>query len=102
MPYFEPTSAPTPYWCPNCRAWYQQRSPAISCCVLHAPGDCCHANEDLVESKSFSSLAPRAVEPRCTTCNRPLWECRGVHSISHQVEFPSGKPPIIMSPTYGG
>ena len=44
MPYFQEQAPWFIEWCPKHRAWFGRRasSNAISCCVLHGPGDCCH------------------------------------------------------------
>ncbi len=43
MPYFPPQTAPTQYFCPRCNAWFYPG--ILACCVLHAPGTCCHYGE---------------------------------------------------------
>lgn len=45
MAYFPVESAAPPYYCPNCKAWYQRPRVPVSCCVLHLPGSCCHMGE---------------------------------------------------------
>lgn len=49
MPYFPELQPAAPYFCPRCEAWYIVLELAISCCVIHLPGTCCHFNEEMVE-----------------------------------------------------
>lgn len=42
------------YRCEMCRKWYRPLwSVLVSCCVLHAPGECCHAFEERVHKKGW-------------------------------------------------
>ena len=44
MPFFPERPPWDIEWCPKCRAWfgYKGGGARVSCCVMHAPGDCCH------------------------------------------------------------
>lgn len=46
--YFPPEKPQAPEKCPGCGKWYvtdgSSRS-RVSCCVVHAPGTCCHYGE---------------------------------------------------------
>lgn len=44
MPYFpKKQKQETAYKCAGCGQWYLRGN--VSCCVLHAPGTCCHYGE---------------------------------------------------------
>lgn len=50
MPYFPlKTAKGSAYYCPQCKAWYTRSN--VSCCVLHAPGSCCHMGETKLPGK---------------------------------------------------
>jgi hypothetical protein len=42
-------------FCRKCDKWYRVRKGMenMSCCVMHAPGSCCHYNEEVVPMKEF-------------------------------------------------
>lgn len=67
MPYFPPCEEPKPYYCPNCRKWFAQNiGHAISCCVLHPPGDCCHVGEREVPAPDSILRPGKLLQERTT------------------------------------
>lgn len=49
----------TRYRCGTCGEIYEYDSRyRISCCVLHAPGDCCHLGEQLVPEEPVENWYP--------------------------------------------
>lgn len=46
MPYFPPDDfVETVYHCQGCGGWFKTIRNAVSCCVMHEPGTCCHFSE---------------------------------------------------------
>ncbi len=52
MPYF-PTRTEQAYRCPGCQKWFLMGN--MSCCVLHAPGSCCHEFEQPIDAPNQQS-----------------------------------------------
>ena len=58
-PYF-PTEQEQEYTCPNCGGRF--RPTGLSCCVLHAPGTCCHYGDiDCSTGKNARLNDPRGL-----------------------------------------
>lgn len=46
------------FLCPVCNKRYVSGSGNISCCVMHAPGDCCHFNDrEITEEQIAKALS---------------------------------------------
>lgn len=47
------------YRCPNCHKRFRRLMTNVSCCILHAPSDCCHAFEQRVSKKGWPIVEHR-------------------------------------------
>ncbi len=46
------------YRCPICKNYYRSQTGSVQmqCCVLHAPGTCCHFGETLITGKKLKTI----------------------------------------------
>ena len=44
------------YTCPVCKGTYVETGMAVSCCVLHSPGSCCHYGEAVVSAAQMVTI----------------------------------------------
>lgn len=50
-------------YCPLCKNHYRQNLTSTSCCVLHAPGTCCHYGDILMPADRVKELLALADKP---------------------------------------